>query len=148
MAKKKEEMTLERLLEIWNSPYGHDMVPDFSKLFSHYHPNCRFQDSIQAFDGLEKFKDMCKRLEKRCSEIRLEVHGAAKNGNVFFVEWTMTVRFRGTPMTPMYGATRLNVDEEGLITLHRDYYDLWGDSLDAVPLVGRVYRWFMRTVMG
>jgi len=148
MAAKKKPMTLDRLLEIWTSPYGDDPVPDYSRIYPHYHPNCRFHDSIQSFDGLDIFMEMCERLEQRCAEIRMEVHSAAQNGNVFFVEWTMTMSFRGTPMTPLYGATRLNVDDDGLITLHRDYYDLWGDTLDVIPGVGKAYRWFMKTVMG
>jgi hypothetical protein len=60
----------------------------------------------------------------------------------------MTVRFGRTPLTPMKGATRITVDDKGLITEHRDYYDLWGDSLDAVPMIGKAYRLFMKTVMG
>ena len=148
MAAKKKAMTLERLLEIWNSPYGDDPVPDYSNIYPHYHPNCRFHDSIQSFDGLDTFMEMCERLEERCAEIRMEVHSAAQNGSIFLIEWTMTMSFRGTPMTPLNGASRLNVDEDGLITLHRDYYDLWGDTLDVIPVVGPAYRWFMKTVMG
>ena len=110
-------MTLDRLLEIWTSPYGEDKVPDYSQIYPHYHPNCRFHDSIQHFDGLDIFKEMCERLEERCNEIRMEVHSAGQNGNVFFVEWTMTMSFRGTPMTPLNGATRLNVDDDGLVQI-------------------------------
>jgi len=141
-------MTLEQLKEIWMSPYGRGKKPDYAKFFHHYHPNCRFQDSVQAFEGRGKFIDMCNRLQKRCSEIHMDVHAMAQNGNVFFFEWTMTMRFRRTPLTPIQGATRLTVDDEGLITEQRDYYDLWGDSLDAIPVMGRAYRWFMKTVMG
>lgn len=148
MTEAKTAMTLERMLEIWYSPYGKGKKPVFSEIYPHYHPQCRFHDSIQAFEGREVFMEMCERLQKRCSEIRMEVHHAAQNGNVFFVEWTMSVSFMKAPLTPMYGATRLTVDEEGLIKVHRDYYDLWGDSFDAIPVVGKMYRWFMRTVMG
>jgi len=144
----KPAMTLERMREIWVSPYGRGKKPEYSQIFPHYHPHCRFRDSIQAFEGKEKFLEMCDRLTRRCSEIYMDVHAAAQNGNVFFFEWTMTVRFGKAPLTPMYGATRVTVDEDGLITEHRDYYDLWGDSLDAVPLVGKMYRLFMKTVMG
>ena len=141
-------LTLDRMLEIWNSPYGSGKKPDFSRIYPHYHPHCRFHDSIQAFEGKQKFVEMCDRLSRRCSEIYMDVHTAAQNGNTFFFEWTMSVRFGPAPLTPMYGATKVTVDEEGLITAHRDYYDLWGDSLDAIPVMGKIYRLFMKTVMG
>jgi len=149
MATEKQVMTLERFREIWMSPYGKRKVPDYSQIHPHCHPNCRFHDSAQAFQGRDTFIQRCKRLEKRCSEICMDIHSMGQNGgNVFFVEWTMTMRFRNTPLTPIHGTSRLNVDENGLITLHRDYCDLWGDSLDAIPVMGKMYRWFMKSVMG
>jgi len=149
MAAKKRKMTLKRLEEIWMSPYGKGKVPDYSQIYPHYHPDCLFHDSIQAFRGRDAFTQMCERLEKRCSEIYMDIHSMGQNGDhIFFVEWTMTMGFRRTPLTPIHGATRLNVDDDGLITLHRDYYDLWGDSLDAIPVMGKAYRWFMKNAVG
>ena len=150
MATKKNEMTVERMLEIWMSPYGKGEKPVYSEIYPHYHPNCRFQDSVQAFQGRDIFIDMCERLMQRCAEIYMDVHNIAKaeNENVFLVEWTMSMRFKMSPLTPMYGATRLTVDEDGLITMQRDYYDLWGDIFDAIPGFNKMYRWFVRTVMG
>ena len=148
MTTEKKAMPLDRFLEIWKSPYGKGKKPDYSQIFPYYHPNCRFRDSIQGFEGKEKFMEMCARLTKRSSEIYMDVHNVAQNGNTFFVEWTMTMRFSRAPLTPLRGSSRINVDDDGLITEHRDYYDLWGDSLDAVPLIGKMYRWFMTTVMG
>ncbi len=148
MAKKKEVMSLERMKEIWLSPYQFGKKPDYSQIYPHYHPNMRFKDSIQEVNGKAKFVELCDRLQKRCSEIRLDIHDMAQNDKIFFVQWTMSIRFRGTPLTPMYGATKITIDDEGLITEHRDYYDLWGDTLDVIPIVGRMYRWFMVNVMG
>ena len=148
MTTEKKGLTLDRFQEIWGSPYGKGKKPDYSQIYPYYHPNCRFQDCIQAFEGRDTFMEMCNRLAKRCSEIYMDVHATAQNGNIFFVQWTMTMRFRKTLLTPLHGATRVTVDDAGLIIEHRDYYDLWGDSLDAVPVIGSMYRWFMRTVMG
>jgi hypothetical protein len=148
MVTQKKDMTLERFREIWEIPYGQGKKPDYSRIYPYYHPDCRFQDSVQAFQGKDKFVQMCDRLQKRCSELYMDVHAMAKNGNIFFVQWTMTMRFRRTPLTPLQGATRVTVDDAGLITEQRDYYDLWGDSLDAIPVMGKMYRWFMKTVMG
>jgi hypothetical protein len=38
------------------------------------------------------------------------------------------------------GCTRLLLDEEGRVIDHRDYFDLWGDMIDAFPRVSKVYR--------
>ncbi len=152
MTTTQKEFTLDEMTKVWNSPYGEDSVPNYSAIFPHYHPNCKFQDCVQAFEGLEKFKEMCLRLEKNYSEIRMVVHGAAKNGNVYFFQWSMLMRARimpkKAPLSSMNGATRLDVDEAGLITSQRDYYDIWGDIIDNIPGINKMYRWFMRTVLG
>ena len=152
MAAEKKDYTLDEILEIWNSPYGEDPVPDYSKIFPHYHPNCKFQDCIQSFEGLDKFKEMCLRIMKNYSETRMVVHGAAKNGNVYFVQSSMLMRAKmmpkNSPLSAMNIATRLDVDDDGLITSQRDYYDIWGDIIDNIPGISKMYRWFMRTVLG
>ncbi len=152
MANEKKDLTLNEMTEIWNSPYGEDPRPNYSNIFPHYHPNCRFQDCVQTTEGLEKFKGMCLRLEKNYPEIRMEIHGAAKNGKVFYFEWSMLMRSKfmpkSVPLSSMNGATRLDVDDNGLITSQRDYYDIWGDIIDNIPGINKVYRWFMRTVLG
>ena len=56
--------------------------------------------------------------------------------------------FRKSPSTPMYGATRLTLHEDGRIIAQRDYFDLWGAILDGIPLLKKRYRRFMRKVFG
>jgi len=141
-------LTLEKVREIYEKTYGDEGKPDFSHIYPYYHPNMRFQDCIQVIEGKEKFMEMCDRLARRCSELYMDVHDIAQNGNVIFLQWTMTLRFMKTPRTPLNGVTKLTLDEDGLILEHRDHFDLWGDSFDAIPGVGKLYRLFMKKVMG
>ena len=76
----------------------------------------------------------------RCRELRCKAHEAAQAGDVIFVHWTMELRLGPSPLTVFEGTTRLRLDGEGRVIEHRDFFDLWGDSLDAVPGVGAVYR--------
>lgn len=141
-------LNLDKVREIYSKTYGADGKPDFSHIYPYYHPQVRFRDSIQMIEGKEKFMEMCARLAKRCSELYMAVHDIAQSGNVIFLQWTMTLRFKKTPLTPLNGVTKLTLDDNGLIVEHRDFFDLWGDSFDAIPVVGKAYRLFMKTVMG
>ena len=38
------------------------------------------------------------------------------------------------PKKPIFGATRLTFNDEGKIIEQRDYYDLWGDIYDGIPI--------------
>ena len=141
-------LTLEKVREIYSRTYSDDGKPDFSHIYPYYHQNVRFRDSIQVIEGRNKFIEMCDRLARRCSEIYMTVHDIAQNGNIIFLQWTMTTRFRKAPLTPMHGVTKLTRDHQGLIVEHRDHFDLWGDTFDAIPVIGKMYRWVMRKLLG
>ncbi len=44
--------------------------------------------------------------------------------------------------------TKLTLHEDGRIIGQRDYYDLWGDIFNGIPVFRRVYRGFMRKYFG
>ena len=118
--------------------------PDFSLIEKHYREDVRFQDPIQTLEGREAFIEMTRHLVERCSELRAQVHYAAGSPEVIFLQWTMEMKIGPTPLTPIEGATRLVLDEDGRVKEHRDYFDFWGDSLAAIPGLGAAYRRFMR----
>ena len=117
--------------------------PDFSLIQRYYRPDVRFQDPIQQLQGRDAFIEMTRRLVERCQELRATVHHAAGNDGVIFLQWTMEMKLGPTPLTPIEGTTKLVLDDEGRVAEHRDYFDFWGDSLAAMPLVGVAYRRFM-----
>lgn len=120
-----------------------DAEPDFSLIETYYHPQVRFRDPIQALEGREAFIEMSRRLASRCRELRAQVNDAAQTGNVIMLQWTMEMKLGPTPLTRIEGCTKLTLDERGQVTEHRDYFDLWGDSLRSTPGLGRLYRWFV-----
>ncbi len=134
--------------ELWSKTYNPEGKPDWSHIFPYYHPDVVFQDSIQRIEGKEAFVAMCRRLTRRCEKLQMDIHAIARNGNVIFMNWTMTMVFRKFPSTPMYGSTRLTLHGDGRIIEQRDYYDLWGDIFNGVPYFRRPYRAFMRRFFG
>nr|WP_277601799.1 nuclear transport factor 2 family protein [Fervidobacterium sp. 2310opik-2] len=107
-----------------------------------------FRDSIQEIHGIDEFKAMVERLTKRSQELRMKIVNAVKEGNLIFVEWEMTILFKKTRKSVVYGASRLILNDEGKIASQRDYYDLWGDIFDNIPGFNKLYRKFMRRVFG
>jgi hypothetical protein len=132
----------------WSKTYNPDGKPDWSHIFPFYSKDIIFQDSIQKIIGFEKFEAMCNRLTKRCKSLEMYLKNVIKNDKIIFMEWKMTMSFRFFPKKPIFGSSRLTLNEEGKIIEQRDYYDLWGDIYDGVPIWRRIYRWFMRTFFG
>jgi limonene-1,2-epoxide hydrolase len=134
--------------ELWSKTYNAEGKPDWSHIFPYYHPQIVFQDSIQRIEGFDDFKAMCERLTRRCQTLQMEIRSIVQESNVIFMDWKMTMTFRKTPSTPIYGSTRLTLHEDGRIIEQRDYYDLWGDIFNGVPGFRKLYRSFMRRFFG
>jgi limonene-1,2-epoxide hydrolase len=145
---QRQKLDIDTVRELWSKTYNTQGKPDWSHIYPYYHPDVVFQDSIQRIQGIEEFTALCERLTKRCESLRMDIGTVAQNGNVILMDWTMTMVFKKSPSTPIYGSTRLTLHEDGRIIEQRDYYDLWGDIFNGIPYFKRPYRRFMRKVFG
>lgn len=113
---------------------------DMQLIRDHYHPDVHFQDAIQTIEGKDAVLEMLIRFPQRCDSLRCEVHSAMQQGPLMFIEWSMTMRAKPLPEMTNHGVTKLTLDEEGRVVRHRDFFDLWGDMIDAFPRASRWYR--------
>lgn len=138
----------ERVKELWSKTYNTEGEPDWSHIFPYYHDDIVFQDSIQKVEGKEAFLGVCNRLTARCQSLNMEILSIAQEDNVIIFEWIMTMSFKKYPNTPLYGATKLTLNEEGIIICQRDYYDMWGDIFNNIPHWNKIYRRFLKRKFG
>lgn len=141
-------LTAESVMELWSRTYNTNGKPDWSHIFPYYHEKIIFQDIIQKVKGKKAFIEMCNRLTDRCEQLQMDISAIAHQPPVIFMEWKMTMIFRKTPSTPIFGCTKLTLDEDGLIIHQRDYYDLWGDIFQNVPVMRSLYPKFMHKLFG
>ena len=78
----------------------------------------------------------------------MEILNIAKNDNIIIFDWVMTMMFKKYPSTPLYGSTKLTLNDAGIIKEQRDYYDLWGDIFNKIPRFGKAYRRFLKKKFG
>ena len=147
-AKETLVLNASTVRELWSRTYNTRGKPDWSHIYPYYHPDIVSQDSIQRLEGIDEFVALCERLTKRCEELRMDIHAVAMEDRVIFLQWTMTMIFRKSPSTPVYGSTVLTLHEDGRIITQRDYYDLWGDIFNGIPYFKKTYRKFMRKFFG
>ncbi|MGC9320967.1 MAG: nuclear transport factor 2 family protein [Kosmotogaceae bacterium] len=138
----------DQIRELWSKTYNTEGKPDWSHILPYYDDNILFKDTIQEIRGIEEFKKMTERLAERSKELKMAVLRVIKEDNVVFVEWEMTILFKKTRTSVIYGASRLSLSEDGKIIEQRDYYDLWGDIFDNIPSFRKPYRRFMRKHFG
>jgi len=141
--KEKLILNIDTITDLWSKTYNRDGKPDWSHIFPYYHKDIVFQDTIQRIEGIDNFIAMCKRLTKRTTQLKMEITSIAQNDNVIIFDWVMTIMFNKYPNTPMFGATKIVLSDDGLIKEQRDYYDLWGDIFNNIPRFGKMYRRFL-----
>jgi hypothetical protein len=142
------DLSIENVLELWSKTYNTEGKPDWSHIFPYYHPDIVFHDSIQRLEGFENFKAMCIRLTKRCKHLQMDIISAVKDSNIIIMDWKMTMSFRKSPSTPIFGCTKLTLHTDGRIIEQRDFYDLWGDIINGIPGFRKLYRNIMRKFFG
>jgi limonene-1,2-epoxide hydrolase len=140
---KGEGLTLEQAKQLF-SANTFDTSGNQSLIQAYYHPDVRFRDAIQELHGRDAFIEMTRRFVERAKELKVEVHDAAQNGDVIFLDWTMKLKFGPAPLTEYHGTTKLTLDAQGKVVEHRDFFDLWGDALSGIPGVGKAYRMLVK----
>ena len=143
-----EKLTPDSIRELWSKTYNTEGKPDWSHIFPYYHDDIVFQDSIQRIEGIEDFKAMCNRLTDRCEQLNMDITDVVVEGNIAFLQWTMTMTFTKYPSTPVYGCSKLTFGEDNRIIHQRDYFDLWGDIFNGIPRFKPMYRKFLKKRFG
>lgn len=139
---------IKQFTDLWSKTYNAEGRLDWSHILPYYSKKIYFKDSVQEIHGFDEFKIMVERLTNRSSELKMKILRAVMDDLTIFIEWEMTILFRKTRSSILYGTSRLTLDENGKIIEQRDYYDLWGDIFDNVPFFKKSYRKFMRRVFG
>ena len=142
------ELNIDNILFLWSKTYNKEGKPDWSHIFPYYSEDIVFQDSIQKVEGKKDFITLCNRLTKRCKNLQMNIQSIVKNENTVMMDWEMVMVFRKSPKTPIYGSTKLIINDDNQIISQRDYYDLWGDIYNGIPVFRKIYRWFMKKFFG
>ena len=57
--------------------------------------------------------------------------------------WDFHLRLRSRPVV-IRGVTHLSFDTDGLVCLHRDYWDPAEELYERLPLIGSLMRWLKK----
>ena len=130
------------LRALFTKPYG-TPGPSPEQWRAAYSEAVVFEDPTQKQQGLEAYLAAQDGLLRRCDDVLLKTLSIAMEGNTAFVEWEMGLKIKGIEF--IYpGATRLLLNDEGLIVDHRDYFDFVGPTFGPVPVLGGFVRWLYK----
>ncbi|EJE48731.1 hypothetical protein PMI14_06847 [Acidovorax sp. CF316] len=120
---------------------------DVAALGHLYAADARFKDPFNEVQGLPAIRHIFEHMFVALEQPRFVVTGRVVQGQQCFLTWEFLFAFRnfhkGTTQT-VRGASHLVFDGQGLVTLHRDYWDAAEELYEKLPMVGGLMRWLKK----
>ncbi len=141
------DITTEQAVTRAVALFEHLSANDLSHFNGYYAPQARFKDPFNEVQGLAAIQAIFSHMFTALHEPRFVVTNRVVQGEQCFLTWDFLFRFKGfqqTTLQTVRGASHLVFDAQGLITLHRDYWDAAEEMYEKFPLVGGLMRWLKK----
>ena len=113
----------------------------------YYAPNARFKDPFNDVQGVGAVAQIFLHMFDTLESPRFVVVERVVQGAQCFLTWEFHFRFKAMRKGQdqcILGASHLLLGPDGLVTLHRDYWDAAEELYEKLPLVGSLMRWLKR----
>ena len=119
---------------------------DLPRLCEFYAPNAEFKDPFNEVRGVPAIQQVFAHMYVALDTPRFVVLDVIAQGDQCVLTWDFIFRFRrfSRELQTVRGASHLKLDATGLITLHRDYWDVAEELYEKLPGVGALMRWLKR----
>ncbi len=112
-----------------------------------YAPDARFKDPFNDVCGWPAIAAIFRHMEVSLVQPRFVITERIVDGRQCFLTWEFRFafkRFFAGQEQCIIGGSHLVLDEAGLITLHRDYWDAAEELYEKLPVIGGLMRWLKR----
>lgn len=110
-------------------------------------PQICFSDPFHRIEGQERFRTVMRDMFTRLNGVCFCVHQVAPIANDAmrggFLYWTFTASSKRTGTFSFDGTSRIELDAEGLVRVHEDYWDS-AALYRHIPGLGTLFRWLQR----
>ncbi len=119
---------------------------DLPLLGNFYAPDADFKDPFNEVRGVPAIQRVFEHMYVALDSPHFVVHDVLAQGDQCVLTWDFIFRFRrfSRERQTVRGASHLKLDANGLIMLHRDYWDVAEELYEKLPGVGALMRWLKR----
>ena len=118
-----------------------------SQLHTLYDAQARFKDPFNEVQGLPEIERIFRHMYVALDQPHFVVTGQVVDGTQAFLTWEFRFRFKRfdtTTLQAVRGASHVVFNEQGLVTMHRDYWDAAEELYEKLPVLGGVMRWLKK----
>jgi hypothetical protein len=125
-----------------------DLSPQsVSQLHTVYDAQARFKDPFNEVQGLAEIERIFRHMYVALDQPHFVVTGQVVDGTQAFLTWEFRFRFKrfdSITVQAVRGASHVQFNDQGLVTMHRDYWDAAEELYEKLPVVGGVMRWLKK----
>ena len=108
-----------------------------------YASDAVFIDPFNHLKGLASVRAVYQHMFDTLEQPRFVITTTVSNGHQAFMTWDFLFKCRGQAQQ-LSGCTQFELNDQGLIVLHRDYWDAAQQVYEKIPLLGSVLRMIRR----
>jgi len=112
-----------------------------------YAPDARFKDPFNDVKGCAAISAIFNHMFVALEAPRFVVIERISQGGQCFLTWEFRFKFKNYQRSTeqvILGASHIVFNAQGLVSLHRDYWDAAEELYEKLPVVGSVMRWLKR----
>lgn len=120
---------------------------DVASMGAFYTAEAWFKDPFNEARGVAEVQAVFRHMYAALDQPHFVVTGQLVDGAQCFLTWNFVFRFkRFSPAVwqTVRGGSHLQLNADGLITSHRDYWDAAEELYEKLPAVGSLMRWLKR----
>ena len=142
MSKHCEDPRVARIVTLFETL----MPADTARLHEVYAADVRFKDPFNDVQGIAAVQEVFSHMFVALDEPRFVVRDIIVQGDACFLTWDFIFRFKrfSRELQTIRGGSHVELDAQGRISLHRDYWDAAEELYEKLPVVGALMRWLKR----
>jgi SnoaL-like domain len=121
------------------------LSPDsVSRLGDLYDAQATFKDPFNEVKGLAEIERIFHHMYVALEQPHFVVTTQVVDGTQAFLTWDFRFRFKRfdtVTIQTVRGASHLHFNEQGRVTMHRDYWDAAEELYEKLPVLGGLMRW-------
>lgn len=121
------------------------LTPDsVSQLHRLYDAQARFKDPFNEVQGLAEIERIFCHMYVALDQPHFVITRQLVDGDQAFLTWEFRFRFKRfdtSTWQTVRGGSHVVFNDQGLVNLHRDYWDAAEELYEKLPLLGGVMRW-------
>lgn len=142
MSERCADARVARLVAMFES-----LAPgDLARLGEFYASDARFKDPFNEVQGVPAIARIFEHMFVALDAPRFVVRDIIADGDQCFLSWDFLFRFKRFSLDEQVvrGGSHLRFDAQGLVVLHRDYWDAAEELYEKLPVVGSLMRWLKK----